>query len=150
MIRNIPFKFGFGNTVYIYGGPYRARPTNTYNICMAAEIDEPADIRVETRDFSVPDTEELLAALKGGLLALGARRQVFVGCMGGIGRTGLYLAAMAKVLGEKYPVIYVRENYLSHAVETKEQMRFINELDVSSLKLTALAAKVGHALLFWK
>ncbi len=144
-----PYKLGL-KKVRIYGGPYRDRPKGTFGINMAKELDAYAsDVLVPTRDFSVPEEEDLLYGLKQGLLALAVGRKVYVGCMGGIGRTGLYMAAMAKVLGEKDPVGYVRRHYKSHAVETPEQKRFIEELDVSSLRIAAFQAKVARTLLFW-
>ena len=68
--------------------------------------------------------------------------QLHVGCFGGTGRTGLYLAGMAKVMPEYRrkmhrpqfdPVLYVRKQYLSHSVETLEQKEFIRDLDVSDI-----------------
>ena len=53
-----------------------------------------------------------------------------VGCMGGIGRTGLMLALLAKSFGEEDPVRYVRATYYSHAVETAAQKQFIAEFKV--------------------
>ena len=43
--------------------------------------------------------------------------------MGGWGRTGLFLALLAKVCGVENPVTYVRENYSPRAVETTDQHR---------------------------
>jgi hypothetical protein len=148
-IRTCPFMLG-RHRVEIYGGPYRCRPKHMFGINMAAEIDDPSDVHIMTQDFSVPDEKELLQGLRKGLLALGMKRQVYVGCMGGIGRTGLYLAAMAKATGARNPVSFVRAHYLLHAVETTEQQEFIRDLDVSSLKLTALQARITRTLLFWR
>jgi hypothetical protein len=148
-MRACNYKLGL-RRVNIYGGPYRQRPQAMYGVNMAAEINEPADVRVPTADFSVPDEADLLKGLKKGLLALGAGRDVYVGCMGGIGRTGLYLAAMAKILGYEDPVLHVRDSYLRHAVETPEQQAYIANLDVSSLRMTALQVKVVHSLCFWR
>ena len=54
--------------------------------------------------------------------------------MGGIGRTGLFLAALAKLSGEKDPVAYVRKHYMPHAVETQQQQDFIKNLKVWDLR----------------
>src|SRR5690606_26734740 len=83
-------------------------------------------------DFSVPenaaDTDDaLVAAFKAGIDG----RPVYVGCMGGWGRTGLFLALMAKVAGEKDPVGYVRRWYTPHAVETKQQKAYVENYDMS-------------------
>ena len=146
---NCPFRLGI-KKVRLYGGPYRDRPKDMFGINMAAELEHlPSDIMVPTRDFSVPNPQALLTGLREGLLSLATGHEVYVGCMGGIGRTGLYMAAMAKVLGHKDPVAYVRKHYKAHAVETEEQQEFIDELDVSSLRLLAIQAKVFRSLLFW-
>ena len=54
--------------------------------------------------------------------------------MGGWGRTGLFLALIAKVCGEKDPVAYVREHYAPHAVETKDQQAYVESFDVAALQ----------------
>ena len=110
------------------GGPYRNRPVGTYGVKMAMEIDEPCDVDIPTRDFDVPDRDDLIRGVEQGLDAMWDTRMVYVGCMGGIGRTGLYMAAMAKLLGYDDPVQYVRDEYYSHAVETKQQMEYIDSL----------------------
>ena len=53
-----------------------------------------------------------------------------MGCMGGIGRTGLMLSLLAKAFGVEDPVAYVRKHYYSHAVETKEQRQFIADFAI--------------------
>lgn len=126
--KSLPLKVGLG-TVRMYGGPYREKPQSMYGVCMAAELCSlPHDVAVPTRDFSVPNVEELHHGLRMALRAALADREVYVGCMGGYGRTGLFLAAMAKFLGHKDPVGYVRKHYDSHAVETREQEEFISAL----------------------
>ncbi len=55
-------------------------------------------------------------------------QKVHVGCIGGHGRTGLFLAALvAHVTGQSDAIHYVRENYCDHAVETKVQFDFLAE-----------------------
>ena len=59
---------------------------------------------------------------------------MWVGCQGGWGRTGLFLALMAKVCGEANPVSYVRHHYSPRAVETNEQMDYVRKFDVDDLQ----------------
>ena len=61
-------------------------------------------------------------------------KQVYVGCMGGVGRTGLFMALLAKAANVKNPVSWVRATYDSHAVETKEQKAYVEAYDVAPLQ----------------
>jgi hypothetical protein len=59
-------------------------------------------------------------------LDIGAK--VHVGCIGGHGRTGLVLAALHKEMtGDVKAIEHVRKHYCSRAVETPEQVAFLNE-----------------------
>ena len=61
-------------------------------------------------------------------------KEVYVGCMGGWGRTGLFLALLAKVCGEETPILYVRTHYTPRAVETREQQEYVDNFDVGALR----------------
>lgn len=55
-----------------------------------------------------------------------AGKLVHAGCIGGHGRTGLFLAALvARHTGRADAITYVRENYCKKAVESKEQVAFL-------------------------
>ena len=55
-----------------------------------------------------------------------AGKKVHVGCIGGHGRTGLVLAALARVMiDEKDAIAYVRKNYCHKVVETTAQVNFL-------------------------
>lgn len=57
---------------------------------------------------------------------LKAGKKVHAGCVGGHGRTGLFLAALYfKMSGDKDAIKYVRENYCAKAVESVEQVKFL-------------------------
>src|SRR5271166_4838953 len=84
----------------IVGGPYRLKPSNYYGIKMAEEINSDCVISIPTRDFDVPDTGRLIAGLYCGITLAQQRAPLWVGCMGGIGRTGLYFGALAKVMAK--------------------------------------------------
>jgi len=61
----------------------------------------------------------VVQALEGG-------RSVHAGCVGGHGRTGLFLAALAAFMGQGDETVgYVRENYCSKAVESEAQVAFL-------------------------
>ncbi len=51
---------------------------------------------------------------------------VFIGCIGGHGRTGMVLAALVAYLtDEEKPIAYVRERYCESAVETQSQVDWL-------------------------
>ena len=51
----------------------------------------------------------------------------------------MFFAVLARTLGIENPVLFVRENYFPHAVETMEQDSYVYDLDVSK---AALACEV--------
>lgn len=128
-----------GKTYTIFGGPFRSKP-GEFNgkplrgVKMAAEIGLPCDVNVPTEDFNVPEIDALKSGLRQAVNLLLDGETLWVGCMGGIGRTGLFLAALAKLAGQDDPVRYVRSTYLSHAVETQQQQAYIAGLDLSDIK----------------
>src|ERR1035437_9153001 len=138
-----PFKFQFGLvTREVIGGPYVERPVDYFGVKMAVEIKKPCDVDIPTHDFQVPSYADLDKGVRASLLPIARGKKVYFGCMGGIGRSGLFAAALSKSLGIPEPVKYVRANFKSHAVETKQQMDFIDKYQPSlKTKLTASIAK---------
>ena len=79
-------------------------------------------------DFSVPrDRADAEAALASLLDRARRGERVEVGCLGGHGRTGTALACLAVQAGVPAAdaVSWVRSNYCTHAVETDEQVAFV-------------------------
>lgn len=143
--KSIPVAFG-NITGNVYGGPFRKFVKGTrrlVGIKMAQEIDHECDFTVDTEDFSVPTHEDMKRGILFGVKALSEGKDVYAGCMGGIGRTGLYMACMSKVMIDyatktgdappvpNEPVRFVRSHYLPHAVETKEQQAFVSRFNTS-------------------
>lgn len=136
----VEFRFG-----EIMAGPYADRPDWTENLCLL-EVDPGGPRKLETgfavyaldeiptayhfpiKDFSVPSDEDMVAAVRWAYMRLREGKTVYVGCLGGIGRTGTFLACLALLDGKKEPVLWVRDHYLPHAVETPEQMAFVDSL----------------------
>jgi hypothetical protein len=120
----------------IAGGPYTAKPKEAYGVKMAHEIRRPCDVDIPTIDFSVPDKDLLLLGMARTIIALYKNKEVYVGCMAGRGRTGLFMACLTQ-LAFRYrhekmkknlrtdAVEYVRANYYLHAVETNEQYNYV-------------------------
>jgi hypothetical protein len=143
--KSMPVEMGkiHGN---LYGGPFRKYVPGTrrlVGIKMAEEVEHPHDFKVDTEDFSVPKAHDMAQGIQFGLQELSKGNDLYVGCMGGIGRTGLYMACMAKVMFDYRaetghqdlprvdPVDYVRHHYIPHAVETSLQKAFVSDFDTS-------------------
>ena len=129
----------------VAGGPYKKMPKGFLGVKMAEEIDLPCEVDVPVVDFSIPTVEELERGVEETLRLVLSGKPVYVGCMGGIGRTGLMLAALAKVFDIEQPILYVRENYYAHAVETKNQMDLLEQWEVPThLKRMVFWSKVRN------
>lgn len=108
--------------------------------------DEPADLllaladgplpswqvrRIRWPDFGVPaDRDDAIAALREALRRARAGDRVEVACLGGRGRTGTALAALAVLDGmdAAEAVPWVRRVYHRRAVETPGQKRWVRSL----------------------
>lgn len=137
----LPLALGWAGAFYnieITGGPYDDYTVtrNTFGVCVRAERVRANDVHVPIHDFDVPQNPvKVRDAVAQTLIAALSGREVYVGCMGGWGRTGLFLALVAKAAGVDDPVTYVRENYTSRAIETKAQEDYVKNFDVSSIRL---------------
>lgn len=109
----------------VTGGPFPNCPRDMFGVKMAREIDFPHDVSIPTPDFSVPPAQAMEAGLLQAIQQITQGKPVYVGCMAGRGRTGLFLAVLSKCFGLTKPVEYVRENYYAHAVETSEQYSYV-------------------------
>lgn len=117
---------------------------------MAAEINVECDISVPTVDFSVPPLDLLDSGVNKAVTALLMGAPLYVGCMAGKGRTGLFLAILAKAFGVENPVAYVRANYYAHAVETAEQKRYVESYVVpKNVRKRIARRKFFQKLAFW-
>lgn len=124
----------------VYGGPYREKPAGAMpGVCLTETVDyghqdellTGATYHYPIQDFSVPDDPKSFTdAVMWGLQQAYRTGHVWVGCMGGIGRTGMVMAAMYKVLGSDTPIRDVRAHYFQGAVETSEQENLIRSLSV--------------------
>jgi len=87
------------------------------------------DIYFKIADMGVPKSlEDFKKLLSYTAKAMKAGKKVFVGCIGGHGRTGLFLAALTKVMiGDEDATTTVRENYCHKAVESTEQIKWLKK-----------------------
>lgn len=155
MVGPQPIVFPFGRTDRKFmAGPVRFAQPWMWTVCLATYIAVPAKVAYQIRDFSVPDDiDGFNLALERTIWALMRKKPVYVGCAGGMGRTGLYLACLRKALTpvETDPVAWVRKNYWPHAVETKEQERFVaNWIPSPRLQLISLTAQVLAPAFNWR
>jgi len=124
----------------VFGGRFRNYVSGTRRLVgvkMAQEVNHPHECSVPTKDFSIPSEGDMKKGILFALRAFSAGSDVYAGCMGGIGRTGLFMGCMAKVMQDFYngefsdPVDYVRENYRSRAIETPAQEEFVRSFDTT-------------------
>ncbi|MDG5496955.1 hypothetical protein [Niveispirillum sp. BGYR6] len=130
---SLPFTLG-GYSYEVTGGPYRGIPDGFVGVKMAAEIDMPCTVDIPICDYGTPTATDLRRGLVSAINCIIDGKPVYVGCMAGIGRTGLFLAALAKVAGEADPVAYVRRYYYPGAVETRAQHDFVQTLPVGDIQ----------------
>ncbi|NKC33148.1 protein-tyrosine phosphatase family protein [Falsiroseomonas selenitidurans] len=115
-----------GRAVTVTGGPFDSLPEGAFGVCleMAAEKAWLADVQLPTADFGLPDPVALRQAVGAALRQLQAEpdRPLHVGCRAGVGRTGLFMACLARAAGVEGDALdYVRAHYLPHAAETPAQ-----------------------------
>lgn len=134
------------HSLEIVGGPYDsfAAAPDHFGVCVRAEraATKDKDVWLPIADFSVPAETSYPVMLEGitdTVAAAMAGKFVYVGCMGGWGRTGLFLCLLAKAAGIKDPIAFIRANYTPHAVETKSQEAYVKNFDVRPLRLKLMA-----------
>ena len=78
-------------------------------------------------DFDVPSKEDLEEAIKKTVEHAQAGKNILIHCHAGLGRTGLFVAYLAKrVLGlSSEEAIHWTRKYIPHALETDEQNKMI-------------------------
>lgn len=126
--------------MFVYGAPYMDKPDDIAGVKMAEEINAPCDVDIPTRDFSVPDLEVFSKGVIKAMEILLNTGEIYVGCMGGIGRTGLALAGLLKLHDRMFQGStrkaseyrdFIRAHVHPHAIETKAQLDFIDQYDPS-------------------
>lgn len=118
----VPYAFAIRRIV---GGPFPKVPRNFWSLKMAKEIRLPCNFEIPTQDFGLPDKSQMVNGVREVLLRLAMDENVFVGCAGGIGRTGTFLGCLVRATGEPKPIAYVRRHYLRGAIETEAQEDFV-------------------------
>ena len=147
-----PFEIGDGKYVYLSGSAgLKANPegpepdvavylSDTW-LCTGQMLtndgsiekspDEPSTLYFDWPDYGVVDVKKLIPALEWALNGLRAGRNVEIGCHGGHGRTGTFVAAMCVMYGElaEDAISRIRLEYCEKAIETKPQEEMIQALE---------------------
>lgn len=127
--KTIPIFLPGDKIAWVMAGPTRELPDTHMLVRCAAEIPVPFDriaFDVATGDFK-PFDDQLLSWMLPMIMEYlrdDTSKPLYVGCMGGTGRTGTMLALLAA----QHPgmtgieaITYIRQIYKSGAVETQEQ-----------------------------
>ncbi len=143
-MRLVTFPHGVRKLHFIFG-PYAHRVPGTFGVRLTEDyqLDAPCDLHFPIKDFGVPrpvDFEELLITL---INIADTGRVLYVGCYGGIGRTGMVVAGLARALViTDDPVRWARTNYLGHAVETDGQQELIRIFNVNRVRAATFRGAV--------
>ena len=126
-----------GKERYLYGGSFFAAPVraDVFAINLMAEHELPCDLWVPVADFSVPDSPDLFRAAFDRILT--RTDHTFAGCMGGIGRTGLFIGCFLRYLGHPDPLPLLRATLHPHAVETVDQKAFLDAFPLADPAILA-------------
>lgn len=125
--KTIPIFLPGDKVAWVMAGPTRELPKDRKLIRCAEEIPVHEDriaFDVSTKDFRPFDADTLRSTLPAILRALEAGDRLYVGCMGGTGRTGTLLAILAAqhpAMSGAEAIVYIRQVYKPGAVETAEQ-----------------------------
>jgi len=100
-------------------------------------------ISVRWPDMGVPALKREWWETLASVLASGKFDSIYIGCAGGVGRTGTTLAILAYLYGveTKTPIAWVRENYNPKAVETTEQVEYVNKITGNDEKVDVRSGK---------
>lgn len=140
-MKAVPIPLESGKIGWVHAGPTRDLPEGYRLIRCAEEIPVPparVAYDVSTGDFKPFDAATVVGALPDILRDIEDGEPLYVGCMGGTGRTGTMLAlivAQHPAFTGDTAISYIRQVYKPGAVETKEQ-----EGQVASLAHSVLVA----------
>lgn len=138
-----PSIFGIrGAPWVVVGGPFEMCPSDYFGVCLLERYPDSAQagaLHLPIKDFSIPTNDsDVLKALRATIQQLLDGQQVYVGCAAGWGRTGLFLSLLAKIAGEADPIRFVRDNYAARAVETTDQLGYVDRFRVTGLRIWLL------------
>ena len=126
-----------GSDRRVIGGSFNNFPGSAIGVCLEARSRQAhlADVLIDVPDFAAPTQVQLVDGLVRTLMSMRAAPAlpVYVGCAAGLGRTGTFMAALARLAGIEDGVAWVRANYDMRAVETTAQAAAVATLDVAAV-----------------
>jgi hypothetical protein len=121
----------------IMGGPFNGFSPPAIGVCLEvhSRLAHLADVLIDVPDFTPPTQAQLHDGLLRALRRMHAAPDlpVYVGCAAGLGRTGTFIAAMARLAGIEAAVAWTRAHYDARAVETPAQEAAVAALDVAAV-----------------
>lgn len=144
----VPIPLETGKIGWVHAGPTRELPEGYGLVRCAKEIRGYRDriaYDVGTSDYEPFSKEILTRALPNILRDIEDGKPLYIGCMGGVGRTGTLLSilvAQHPAFTGETAIEYIRGVYRSGAVETVAQKQQVNEF-AHAARIAALAAKMG-------
>jgi len=121
----------------IVGGSFNDFAAPAIGVCLEARsrLANLADVLIDVPDFSAPTQAQLVHGLAATLRLMrdAPGLPVYVGCAAGLGRTGTFVAALARLAGIAEPVAWTRAHYHPRAVETPAQEAAVAALDEAAV-----------------
>ena len=135
--RGIPLRYYGGS--FAGRSDFRIRDYLGVSLLLGKDHLQEGDIHIPTADFTAPPMNLIRKAVKKTMVEAVRGRKIYVGCGAGIGRTGTFLACVAKAAGYRHPIKWLRSQYHPQAVETKDQRELIQFFDYSPYWSTMIA-----------
>lgn len=123
---------GSGYQFRVYGGSFFNRPETLYGVKLAPEINLPYNYKLDINDYSVPSLTNLVCAVNAIITEAERHGEVYIGCYGGFGRTGLVISAVLMACSrctKEAAVEEVRSYIHPHCVEVPAQHKLLLELE---------------------
>lgn len=128
-----------GTSIQVYGGSCSAPKVSDADIYIGFDQSmtftgrnwpwkQGSEFLFKVPDMGVPSKPvEYVKMVDWAKTQIDAGKKLHCGCIGGHGRTGMFLAALVSRYGEKDAIKYVRTNYCQKAVESATQVKFLGE-----------------------